>query len=116
MGITNTRPQDDNADHVLFSSSSGSRSASFEPGPSSPGREVKKTLSGPFAGTEPTNFENRASSSLEGGPSWSIGAELHSVGQCRPCAYHRSGCFSGAACIYCHLCDGVALKASMLSK
>jgi len=37
---------------------------------------------------------------------WSVGAELHQSGQCRPCAwfYKSKGCTHGSACNYCHVC------------
>jgi len=39
---------------------------------------------------------------------WSKGAELHSAGQCEPCAFlyiSGKGCLKGEACEYCHLCE-----------
>jgi len=38
---------------------------------------------------------------------WSEGSALHGLGRCRPCAWSwkPTGCFQGAACTFCHLCD-----------
>jgi len=38
---------------------------------------------------------------------WSVGAEGHWSGNCKPCAFldSRKGCLQGSACAYCHLCD-----------
>eukprot|EP00929_Paragymnodinium_shiwhaense_P109418 TRINITY_DN75832_c0_g1_i1.p1 TRINITY_DN75832_c0_g1~~TRINITY_DN75832_c0_g1_i1.p1 ORF type:complete len:202 (+),score=20.34 TRINITY_DN75832_c0_g1_i1:67-672(+) len=43
---------------------------------------------------------------------WSIGATLHQLGHCKPCAWHRkpSGCSKGTSCTFCHLCDNDALR------
>lgn len=45
---------------------------------------------------------------------WSVGSELHELGECKPCAFfwskkHPGGCDSGAACSWCHLCPEGAL-------
>lgn len=40
---------------------------------------------------------------LQGFPS--DGSQLHAKGQCKPCAFfHTTGCQSGEACKFCHLC------------
>jgi len=43
---------------------------------------------------------------------WSVGAELHHIGECRACAWNcnPSGCKNGASCAFCHLCAPGALK------
>ena len=45
-------------------------------------------------------------------PSWSVGANLHDAGQCRPCAWswRPGGCSHGASCKFCHLCGEDAVK------
>lgn len=42
----------------------------------------------------------------------SLGSELHSSGECKPCAWFwkASGCASGEDCDYCHLCPAGELK------
>jgi len=62
-------------------------------------------------GNDP-KLDEEASSFVQGGPSWSAGAELHAEGQCRPCAWQwqRGGCVKDSACVYCHLCDEVAVQ------
>eukprot|EP00435_Cladocopium_sp_Y103_P059732 s1043_g21.t1 len=36
----------------------------------------------------------------------SVGSAGHALGTCRPCAFlYAKGCFNGAACSFCHLCD-----------
>jgi len=44
--------------------------------------------------------------------SWSVGAELHSIGKCKPCAFNwkQGGCIHGAGCARCHLCDENAYR------
>jgi len=40
-------------------------------------------------------------------------AELHEIGQCRPCAYHchkEDGCRRGADCTFCHMCGPEMLR------
>lgn len=39
-------------------------------------------------------------------PSWSIGAEFHYDGNCKPCGFFWSqkGCGNGPNCNHCHLC------------
>lgn len=44
-----------------------------------------------------------------GRETWSIGSELHHLGQCKPCAFfwskkHPGGCSGGSSCTWCHLC------------
>jgi hypothetical protein len=43
---------------------------------------------------------------------WSVGAEWHEAGICKPCAwYHKpAGCSKGASCEFCHVCDSGAVK------
>lgn len=42
----------------------------------------------------------------------SIGSEGHFGRNCKPCGWNRreGGCFKGATCEFCHLCDNGALK------
>jgi len=44
--------------------------------------------------------------------SWSVGSELHHIGECRPCAWNcrPGGCVQGASCTFCHLCEQGALR------
>jgi len=49
----------------------------------------------------------------EDGPVWSVGAELHHICQCRPCAWYwrpGKGCLQGASCQFCHMCDRGEVK------
>lgn len=41
-----------------------------------------------------------------------IGSQGHFTGKCKPCGWNRKegGCYKGATCEYCHLCDDGALK------
>jgi len=43
---------------------------------------------------------------------WTIGTDLHFLGQCRPCAWHwkPQGCLSGSECVFCHLCPEGTVK------
>jgi len=45
---------------------------------------------------------------------WSMGAELHAFGKCRPCAWfwQPEGCDNGRSCQYCHMCAEDALVAA----
>lgn len=38
---------------------------------------------------------------------WSVGSELHALGECKPCGFFWSarGCHNGRECQHCHLCD-----------
>lgn len=51
-------------------------------------------------------------------PSESKGSNLHSTGECKPCAWfwHPKGCQNGADCEYCHLCLKGELKARRKQK
>eukprot|EP00429_Kryptoperidinium_foliaceum_P019932 CAMPEP_0176046616 /NCGR_PEP_ID=MMETSP0120_2-20121206/23148_1 /TAXON_ID=160619 /ORGANISM="Kryptoperidinium foliaceum, Strain CCMP 1326" /LENGTH=197 /DNA_ID=CAMNT_0017380029 /DNA_START=42 /DNA_END=635 /DNA_ORIENTATION=+ len=72
----------------------GSSQASTEPGTSLTGEEGSGSPEAVVAGELP-----------------SIGSALHAVGGCKPCAWNRkaAGCFKGAACEFCHLCDDGAV-------
>lgn len=45
-------------------------------------------------------------------PGWSVGAQLHHLGQCRPCAWHWKlpGCANGSDCDFCHACENGTLQ------
>merc|ERR1712050_594910 len=45
-------------------------------------------------------------------PEYSIGSELHSLGDCKPCAWfwRPQGCSNGEECRHCHTCDHNQLK------
>lgn len=56
-----------------------------------------------------------AAASVPGLPS--AGSALHSLGQCRPCAFVATkGCSSGADCQFCHLCDAGEKKRRQKAK
>jgi len=42
----------------------------------------------------------------------SVGAVLHNIGECEPCAWYwrPGGCKNGASCLFCHLCAEGVLK------
>eukprot|EP00438_Fugacium_kawagutii_P017530 Skav224555 [mRNA] locus=scaffold2085:88776:89393:+ [translate_table: standard] len=67
------------------------------------------TSQGADSGSEPEqpDFDCR-----EVGPQWSVGAALHSQGDCKPCAWfwRPQGCTRGEACQHCHLCPPGALQ------
>lgn len=47
----------------------------------------------------------------------SLGSALHSMGQCRPCAFvGTKGCGSGVNCQFCHLCDAGEKKRRQKAK
>lgn len=48
----------------------------------------------------------------------SIGAALHGMGSCKPCAWHwkPGGCRNGRECFHCHLCPEGELKARRRAK
>lgn len=47
----------------------------------------------------------------------SLGSALHSLGQCRPCAFFATkGCSSGMDCQFCHLCDAGEKKRRQKAK
>jgi len=60
--------------------------------------------------------DDRASSSRPeptDSPLWSIGSELHYLGQCTPCVWfwrRTTGCAVGRACSFCHACDAKAVR------
>lgn len=61
------------------------------------------------AQSQPPAASGSAGSLAAGGPSHSLGAELHGTGECRPCAwyYKPKGCHKGRDCTFCHMClDG----------
>jgi len=60
---------------------------------------------------EPTN-------EVEFGGTWSVGAELHHIDECKPCAWFwkPSGCDQGASCRFCHLCKEGDSKAKKKRK
>merc|ERR1712039_421655 len=45
-------------------------------------------------------------------PEYSIGSELHSRGECKPCAWfwRPQGCSNGEECRHCHVCDQTQVK------
>merc|ERR1711948_249602 len=45
-------------------------------------------------------------------PEYSIGSELHSLGDCKPCAWfwRPQGCSNGEECRHCHVCDSSQIK------
>jgi len=51
-------------------------------------------------------------------PEFSIGAQLHGTGTCKPCAWfwRPLGCMNGQECAHCHLCTAAELKARKKAK
>mmetsp|Transcript_49870 Transcript_49870/g.143546 ORF Transcript_49870/g.143546 Transcript_49870/m.143546 type:complete len:197 (-) Transcript_49870:192-782(-) len=51
-------------------------------------------------------------------PEASVGAALHGVRECKPCAWfwRPQGCDNGVDCRHCHLCPAGELKARKISK
>merc|ERR1711933_678201 len=45
-------------------------------------------------------------------PEYSIGSEMHGIGDCKPCAWfwRPQGCSNGAECRHCHMCDQSQFK------
>lgn len=45
-------------------------------------------------------------------PGWSVGAELHLLGECRPCVWMWTsmGCINDSDCTFCHMCSKDVLK------
>lgn len=43
---------------------------------------------------------------------WSLGAELHNIGQCTPCGWYwrYSGCSNDSQCAFCHMCPKGEVK------
>lgn len=63
--------------------------------------------------SHPSRHGAQADSSEQARPSnWTIGTELHFLGQCRPCAWHwkPQGCLSGPKCVFCHVCPEGRVK------
>jgi len=62
------------------------------------------------SGNFPTQ-EKRVRGDIDG-PSWSNGADLHHLSQCKPCAWYwrEKGCVEGASCPFCHLCGRLEFK------
>merc|ERR1712008_86551 len=98
------------AEHIVFSSnsSSGASGASEtmqalppKAGSKFPAHQSAKTCDGAVPSEESAPVVGGS------GSSWSVGAQLHAVGKCRPCAWHRQmeGCANGSGCPYCHMCD-----------
>eukprot|EP00435_Cladocopium_sp_Y103_P025811 s1152_g6.t1 len=66
----------------------------------------------------PTDFadlaipETGSSASELGTGQWSVGSALHSMGECKPCAWfwRPGGCTRGESCQHCHLCPRGALQ------
>jgi len=61
----------------------------------------------PPAASSKEKVEQQSAASATNEKSWSVGSELHSSGQCKPCAWNwkPDGCAQRANCIRCHLCD-----------
>jgi len=51
-------------------------------------------------------------------PEFSLGAQLHDTGNCKPCAWfwRPLGCNNGPECKHCHLCTAADLKAKKKAK
>eukprot|EP00930_Biecheleria_cincta_P083843 TRINITY_DN73353_c0_g1_i1.p1 TRINITY_DN73353_c0_g1~~TRINITY_DN73353_c0_g1_i1.p1 ORF type:complete len:299 (+),score=74.59 TRINITY_DN73353_c0_g1_i1:89-985(+) len=70
---------------------------------------LEAVLDPPTAGSAP------AAASVFSLPS--LGSALHSLGQCRPCAFVATkGCSSGMDCQFCHLCDAGEKKRRQKAK
>mmetsp|Transcript_18237 Transcript_18237/g.42482 ORF Transcript_18237/g.42482 Transcript_18237/m.42482 type:complete len:396 (+) Transcript_18237:95-1282(+) len=63
-------------------------------------------------------IEEQVSDELKAHPRWSVGAALHPLGICRPCAWvwKARGCRDGKKCDFCHLCSVGATKARRKAK
>jgi len=73
--------------------------------------EQKEHSPTPAASSKTEHSPSPAASS-NSGPSWSVGAAGHAVGDCRPCAWNWkvSGCSKGARCEFCHMCEEGMVK------
>jgi len=67
---------------------------------SSSAREVEHQNSQQLPAQEPARHQN-------------VGSDLHSLGECQPCAWSGkpSGCFNAASCVFCHMCPAGEIKA-----
>jgi len=104
-------------DHIVFSSSDASRECSGSSRAEGAIPEVAALTTPVLRASDISDAAAPSEEEAPGAPArtcWSMGAELHTLGKCRPCAWHwqPEGCKNARSCKYCHMCDGEALVAA----
>mmetsp|Transcript_67503 Transcript_67503/g.156698 ORF Transcript_67503/g.156698 Transcript_67503/m.156698 type:complete len:185 (-) Transcript_67503:143-697(-) len=109
---------------LVYQSSSSSQSSASSPGPRNlrldqvhPSTNDLRVGGGAGDGERGASSSNavsdKAPAESKREPEYSVGADQHEAGQCKPCAWHwkPSGCSKGSSCTFCHMCQEGALKA-----